>query len=107
MYHGVEIMVEPGIVVHGQRIACPLYHLVGIGVVEREVAAVLALHETGRNGEIVKPTVLLAFAEGGGNGHRAVDLYAWAPKDVVQMDGRKGYLDNGGRGAGHTLMGMT
>ena len=92
--HGVEIVVELRIVVDGQRVAGSLDHLVGVGIIEREVAAMLTLDQSGSNREVVETAVHLALMEGGGDRDRAVDLDAGRPETIVQVHLGEGHLLN-------------
>ena len=90
-------MVELRIVVDGQRVGGSLDHLVGVGIVEREVAAMLTLDQSGGNREVVETAVHLALMEGGGNRNRAVDLDAGRPETIVQVHLREGHFLNRSR----------
>ena len=98
---GVEIVVQLFVVLGSQGIGSPLDDLIGVGIVEREVAAVL-LHVIvgvaqigGRQGEVVETSVLLALAEGRGDADGAVHLDAGCPEGIVEVDLREGHLLNG------------
>ena len=93
--HGVEVVVETGIVVHGERVTGTLDYLVGVGVVEGEVAFVLTLDETGGQREIVETAVHLTLMEGRGDAHRAIGLDAGRPETIAEVDTGKGNLLNG------------
>ena len=61
---GVEIMVQFGIVVHGQTVRGTLDDLVGVGIVEREVTLVFSLDESSGQCEVVEAAVHLTLVEG-------------------------------------------
>ena len=92
---GVEVVVECGIVVNGERVTGSLNHLIGIGVVEGEVAPMLSLDKAGSYGEVVEASVHLALMEGGRDADRTVDLDAGHPEVVVEVYLCKGHLLNG------------
>ena len=94
----VEVMVELGIVVCSERIGRTLDDLVGIGVVEREVAAMLTLLQSTGNGEVVEATIDFALMESRRDADDAIGLDAWSPKSIINMYLREGnLLDGGGR----------
>ena len=78
-------MVKLGIVFYGEAVAGTLNDFVGIGVIKREVATVLALDEACCYGEIVEASVNLALMECGWYADGAVDLYARQPEIVAEM----------------------
>ena len=92
----VEIVVELGIVMCGERIGGTFYDLVGIGVVEREVAAMLTLLQSTGNGKIVEATVDFALVESRRDADGAVGLDARSPESIGNMYLREGNLLDGG-----------
>ena len=89
----VQVVVQSGIVVCCQRVGGSLYDLVWVGIVEREVAPVLALLEPTGDGEVVKPAVDLALVQCRRYGYGAVGLDAWCPEAVLEVYLRKGDFD--------------
>ena len=90
--HGVEVMVELFVVVYGERVAGTLDDLVRIGIVEREVALVLALDESGSQRKVVETSVHFTLVEGRRDAHRTIHLDAGSPETVVQMYLRERHL---------------
>ena len=75
--HGIEIMVEPCVVVYGQGVRCTFDDLVGVGIVKREITLMLTFDESGGQGEIVETAVHLTLMEGRRDEYGAVDLDTW------------------------------
>ncbi len=61
--HTVEIVVELGVILHGERIRGALDNLIRVGVVKRKITLVLAFHQSAGNGKIVKAPVFFTFFE--------------------------------------------
>ena len=71
----VQIMIQFPVRFYGQRVGSSFYNFIGIGIVERKVTAMLAFHQTTRNGKVIESAVLFTFFESGWDGNGAVDVY--------------------------------
>jgi hypothetical protein len=60
------------VIFYGQRVGSSFYNFIGIGIVERKVTAMLAFHQTTRNGKVIESAVLFTFFESGWDGNGAV-----------------------------------
>ena len=94
----VQVAVQLLVILHGQRVGRSFDDFVGVGVVEREVAAVFAFFQASRDGKVVKTSVFLTFLESRGNGYFTVGLDARCPERVFQVHLRERYFADGSVG---------
>ena len=83
MDYTVQIMIQFPVIFYGQRVGSSFYNFIGIGIVERKVTAMLAFHQTTRNGKVIESAVLFTFFESGWDGNGAVSLDARCPEIII------------------------